>query len=158
MRAITTNWNNSAYASAATFVDKVSGNAVTVPALNPMNHRSMIDSVESGGYIYQPDGLVLDPPWDSEGGPVETEPEDENVYTVTITLDSVPVVGAPVRADSSDPDVISVSPAIGYTNDDGEVDFVVTSVADGGEDVTFACGTINEFVSFSVTTPEPEEE
>jgi hypothetical protein len=52
MREITTNWNNAAYSLSATFVDKITGNAVTIPALNPMNHRSMIDSVESGGYSF----------------------------------------------------------------------------------------------------------
>jgi ABC-type antimicrobial peptide transport system permease subunit len=85
MRAITTNWNNSAYALSATFVDKVSGNAVTVPALNPMNHRSMVDSVESGAYIYQPDELTV------SDETLATAPEDEDEVTVTVNLDSVPV-------------------------------------------------------------------
>jgi hypothetical protein len=134
MRAITTNWNSSAYASAATFVDKVSGNAVTVPALNPMNHRSMVDSVESGAYIYQPDELTV------SDETLATAPEDEDEVTVTVNLDSVPVAGAPVRATSADPAVVTVSPALAYTDENGEVVFTVVSVDDGEEDITFACG------------------
>jgi hypothetical protein len=147
MRAITTNWNNSAYALSATFVDKVSGNAVTVPALNPMNHRSMIDSVESGAYIYAPDSVVSDP------ATLSTEPDDEDVVTVTVELDSVPVVRAPVRATSADPAVVTVSPALAYTDENGEVTFDVVSVADGVEDITFSCGNVSDTTEVTVATP-----
>ena len=149
MRAITTNWNNSAYALSATFVDKITGNAVTIPALNPMNHRSMIDSVESGGYIYAPDSVVSDP------ATLATEPDDVDTVTVTVELDSVPVVGAPVRAVSADPTVVTVSPFIGYTDDNGEVDFTVTSIDDGVEDITFSCGNVSDTTEVTVTTPSP---
>ena len=149
MRAITTNWNNSAYALSATFVDKITGNAVTIPALNPMNHRSMIDSVESGGYIYAPDSVVSDP------ATLATEPDDVDTVTVTVELDSVPVVGAPVRAVSADPTVVTVSPFIGYTDDNGEVVFTVTSIADGVEDITFSCGNVSDTTEVTVTTPSP---
>ena len=147
MRAITTNWNNSAYALSASFVDKVTGNAVTVPALNPMNHRSMVDSVESGAYIYTPDSVA------ASTNALATEPEDENVVTVTVELDSVPVVGAPVRAVSADPAVVTVSPALAYTDDNGEVDFTLVSVADGVEDVTFSCGNVSDLTEVTVATP-----
>jgi hypothetical protein len=149
MRAITTNWNNAAYALSATFVDKITGNAVTIPALNPMNHRSMIDSVESGGYIYAPDSVVSDP------ATLATEPDDVDTVTVTVELDSVPVVGAPVRAVSADPTVVTVSPFIGYTDDNGEVDFTVTSIDDGVEDITFSCGNVSDTTEVTVTTPSP---
>jgi hypothetical protein len=149
MREITTNWNNAAYALSATFVDKITGNAVTIPALNPMNHRSMIDSVESGGYIYAPDSVVSDP------ATLATEPDDVDTVTVTVELDSVPVVGAPVRAVSADPTVVTVSPFIGYTDDNGEVDFTVTSIDDGVEDITFSCGNVSDTTEVTVTTPSP---
>ena len=149
MREITTNWNNSAYSLSATFVDKITGNAVTIPALNPMNHRSMIDSVESGGYIYAPDSVVSDP------ATLATEPDDVDTVTVTVELDSVPVVGAPVRAISADPTVVTVSPFIGYTDDNGEVDFTVTSIDDGVEDITFSCGNVSDTTEVTVTTPSP---
>ena len=149
MRAITTNWNNSAYALSATFVDKVSGNAVTVPALNPMNHRSMIDSVEAGAYIYAPDSVVSDP------ATLATAPDDEDVVTVTVELDSVPVAGAPVRAVSADPAVVTVSPTLAYTDENGEVTFDVVSVADGVEDITFSCGNVSDTTEVTVATPGP---
>jgi hypothetical protein len=147
MRAITTNWNNAAYAQTATFVDKVSGNAVVIPALNPMNHRSMIDSVESGSYIYQPDSVSTDP------GTLAPAPDDEDVVEVTVTLDSVAVAGAPVRASSDDEDVATVSPAIAYTSEAGTVQFTVTSVADGEATITFACGNESDTTVVTVTTP-----
>lgn len=147
MRAITTNWNNPAYASSATFVDKVTGNAVVIPALNPMNHRSMIDSVEAGAYVYQPDGFTL------SDTTLATAPDDEDVVTVTVTLDSVPVSGVAVTAVSDDVDVATVSPAIAYTDEAGEVAFDVTSVADGVANITFTCGTATDDCEVTVTTP-----
>ena len=148
MRAITTNWNNAAYAQSATFVDKVSGNAVVVPALNPMNHRSMVDSVEAGAYVYQPDAFLV-----SEAT-LATAPEDEDVVTVTVTYDSEPVSGVAVKAVSDDVEVATVSPAMGYTNELGEVEFTITSVDDGVAEITFSCGTATDVTEVTVTTPD----
>lgn len=148
MRAITTNWNNAAYAQSATFVDKVSGNHVVIPALNPMNHRSMIDSVESGGYIYQPDLVAVDE------ATLATAPEDEDVVEVTVTLDSAAVFGAPVKAVSDDVEVATVSPALAYTDEEGKVSFTVVSVDDGVAEITFSCGTESEVTEVTVTTPD----
>ena len=148
MRAITTNWNNAAYALEATFVDKVTSNAVVIPALNPMNHRSMVDSVESGAYVYQPDGFSL------SDETLATAPEAEDEIIVTVTLASVGVSGVAVKAVSDDTDVATVSPALGYTNEDGEVLFTVVSVADGEATISFTCGTETDDCVVTVTTPE----
>lgn len=149
MREITTNWNNAAYALSATFVDKITGNAVVIPALNPMNHRSMIDSVDAGAYIYAPDSVSVDQ------STVAFNVGDTDVLTVTVELDSNPVEGAPVRATSADPDVVTVSPSVGYTDANGEVVFTVEGIDDGAEDVTFNCGNVSDTTTVTVTTPGP---
>jgi hypothetical protein len=148
MRAITTNWNNAAYALEATFVDKVTGNAVVVPALNPMNHRSMVDSVEAGAYVYQPDSIVADP------ATLALAPEDTDEVAVTITLDSVPVSGVAVLSGVDFPEFATVSPSLAYKGDDGVAVFTVTAVDDGVATVIFTCGTITDDTEVTVTTPE----
>jgi len=147
MREITTNWNNAAYSLSATFVDKITGNAVTIPALNPMNHRSMIDSVESGGYIYQPDGIVADETT------LALEVGDDSTVEITVTLDSVPVFGAPIRVFFDTPDIVSVDKTLAYTNELGKISFVLTADDDGSVEVFYECGGIAASTIVTVTQP-----
>ena len=107
----------------------------------------MVDSVEAGAYVYQPDGFVL------SDTTLATAPDDEDVVTVTVTLDSVPVSGVAVTAASDDTDLATVSPAIAYTDESGVVSFDVTSIADGVANITFTCGTATDDCVVTVTTP-----
>lgn len=136
MRSITTNWNSSTYNNATTFVDKISGSSVTIPANTPVNVRSMIDSVESGGYIYQPDGVVVNQET------LSTAVDDEDVVVVTITNSAVPVAGAPITVTFAETTIVSVSPMFAYAAANGTASFTITSLASGSAEVFFNCGDI----------------
>lgn len=135
MRSITTNWNNSAYNSAGTFVDVKSNVTVTIPANTPVNFRSMVDSVESGAYVYNPDTLDASPATTTKAA-TQTQ-----VVTVTVTLSAVGVENAPIRAVSSDVTKATVSPAFANANASGVATFTITAVATGSATITFTSGT-----------------
>lgn len=144
MRSITTNWNNSAYNSATTFLDKATGTSITVAANTPVNVRAMIDSVEAGAYTYAPDSLVADP------ATLSTVADDVDTVTVTVTLSAAAVDGAPISAASDDVAVATVSPAFANANSSGEYVFSVTSVASGSATITFTCGAQTDTVAVTV--------
>lgn len=145
MRTITTNWNNSAYNNQTIFVDFASGSTVTVPAGNPVNVRSMYDSVGAGSYFVNPSAINVDE------ATLSTAPEDES--EVVATVDDG-VVGALVTAVSDDEEIATVSPASGRVGPDGAFTFTVTSVADGEATITFTCGTRTDTTVVTVATPE----
>jgi uncharacterized protein YjdB len=148
MRTITTNWNNSAYNSQTIFVDNASGNTVTIPANTPVNVRSMVDSVESGSYQYNPDAITRNP------STLSIDIGDTGTSTATVTLDSVGMSQFPVKAVSGTPAVATVSPALGRTLANGTVVFTVTGVSAGEATVTLTAGTRTTTVVVTVTDPE----
>jgi len=145
MRAITTNWNNSAYNSAGTFLDRKTGTSVTIPANTPVNFRGMVDSVESGAYSYAPDTVVADP------GTLAPSVEDVDVVEVTVTLSSVAVDGAPIKAVSDDVEVATVSPAFANANSQGKYIFTITSIAEGEATITFTSGSQTDTCAVTVS-------
>jgi hypothetical protein len=147
MRDLTTNWNASAFYSQTVFVDKTTGNTMTVGANRPVDVRTMFDSVQAGQYTTDPDSVSADP------STVSSEPTDEDVIVVTVETDSDGVGFFPVKAESDDTDVATVSPAVGFTKADGTVEFTITSVADGSATITFTAGTNTDTVAVTVATP-----
>ena len=145
MRSITTNWNSSAYDSAGTFIDVKSGNSVTIPANTPVNFRAMVDSVESGGYVYAPDTLTATP------ATIASAPTDVDTVTVNVTLAAAAVENAPVKATTSNEAKATVSPAIANTDASGNYIFTITSVAAGEATITFTCGSVSDTTVVTVT-------
>jgi uncharacterized protein YjdB len=145
MRSITTNWNNVAYNSAGTFVDVTSGVSVTIPANTPVNFRSMVDSVESGAYVYAPDALDATPATTTKAA-AETQ-----AVTVTVTLNSVGVENAPIKAVSSDVTKATVSPAFANANASGVAIFTITAVASGSATITFTSGAQSDTTVVTVS-------
>ena len=144
MRSITTNWNNSAYNSAGTFVDVISGNTVTIPANTPVDFRALVDSVENGAYVYNPDSVVASP------DTLSTAADDVDTTTVTVTLSSVAVENAPILAASDDEGVATVSPAKANADASGQYVFTITSVASGSATITFTSGTATDTLAVTV--------
>lgn len=145
MRSITTNWNNTAYNSAGTFVDVISGNTVTIPANTPVDFRALVDSVENGAYVYNPDTLTATP------ATIASAPDDVDTVVVNVTLSSAAVENAPIKASSSDVTKATVSPAIANADASGNYTFTVTSVAAGSATLTFTSGTATDTVAVTVT-------
>ena len=145
MRSITTNWNSSAYDSAGTFVDVISGNTVTIPANTPVNFRSLVDSVESGSYIYAPDALTATP------ATVASAPLDKDTVVINVSLSAANVENAPVVATTSDATKATVSPTIANTDKSGNYTFTITSVAAGEATITFTCGAVSDTTVVTVT-------
>lgn len=144
MRSITTNWNNSAYNSAGTFVDVISGNTVTIPANTPVNFRAMVDSVEAGAYVYNPSSVVANP------DTLSTVEDDVDTTVVTVTLSSVAVENAPIKASTSNAAVATVSPAKANANASGQYTFTITSVGSGSATITFTSGTATDTLAVTV--------
>jgi hypothetical protein len=134
MRSITTNWNNSAYNSATTFLDRATGISVTVPANTPVNVRAMVDSVDAGAYTYAPNALVATP------ATIASAEDDVDTVAVAVTLTSVGVAGAPIKAVSDDVEVATVSPVFANADSSGNYTFTITSVAVGEATITFTSG------------------
>lgn len=144
MRSITTNWNNSAYNSAGTFVDVISGNTVTIPANTPVDFRALVDSVENGAYVYNPDTVVANP------DTLSTVADDVDTTVVTVTLSAAAVENAPILASSDDVAVATVSPAKANADANGQYTFTITSVASGSATITFTSGTATDTVAVTV--------
>lgn len=144
MRSITTNWNNSAYNSAGTFVDTISGVSVTIPANTPVNFRAMVDSVEAGAYVYAPDTTTVTP------DTLSTVADDVDTVTVAVTLSAAAVKNAPIFATTDDATVATVSPAKANADANGQFVFTITSVASGSATITFTSGATSDTVAVTV--------
>jgi hypothetical protein len=147
MRSITTNPNNAAFNSSTVFVDGRTGNTLTVGANRAGDVRTMYDSVDSGTYRFDAGTISADP------ATLSTAPEDSDTVTVTVQINSVDVVGYPVKASSDDTDIATVTPHLGFTKDDGTVTFTVVSVADGEATITFTAGSKTDTTVVTVATP-----
>jgi hypothetical protein len=149
MRTITTDYNNSAYASATKFTCVYSANGLTVAAGNPVNVRSMFDSVGAGDYVASATSMEID----SE----TSTPDVDGTDTITITakISTTATAGIPVRAISDDPTVATVSPALARTKANGTVDFVITAVGADTEEATITFKTYGaDDVTCAVTITE----
>jgi hypothetical protein len=145
MRNLTTDWNNAAYSNETVFVDKLTGNAMTIPANKAHAVRAMFDSVQAGAYLTNVDSISADP------DAIASAEDDEDTVTVTVQFDGSDVAGFPVKANSDDTDVATVAPLFAYTNADGEASFVITSVAAGSATITFTAGTNTDTTAVTVS-------
>ena len=145
MRDLTTNWNNAAYNDETVFVDIASGLTMTIGANNPVNVRSMFDSVQAGTYFVNPTSIAV------SDETLASDVSDEDEVTVTLT----PVTGfVRVTASTDDGTVATVSPAVVRTLVDGTAKFTITSVGAGVATITFTCGTRTATTVVTVTDPE----
>ena len=156
MRTLTTDWSNSSYADAATFLDRRAGTFVTIPAATPVDSRSMADSVIGGDYVtfaYTLDTLTADSAGDAES--VEEEASTDVVVTVKDNPIAMPNIR--ITATSADTDVFTVSPAYAVTDANGQATFTITGVAAGGpENLTFQVASdtsVEKVVAVTVTSP-----
>jgi hypothetical protein len=145
MRTLTTNWNASSFYNETVFVDRASGNTMTVGANSPVRVRTMFDSVQSGAYKIDADSIDADP------ATLSTEPDDEDTVTVTVEVDGDVAAGYPVKAATDDAGVATVSPLLAHTKEDGTAVFTITSVADGEATITFYAGTETDTTVVTVT-------
>ena len=132
MRDLTTDWNNAAYNNQTIFVDIASGQTLTIGANNPVNVRSMFDSVQAGAYFVNPTSITA--------SDTTLATSEDDVDTVTVTLSPV-TAHVLVAASSSNAAVATVSPASVRTLANGTAVFTITSVAAGTATITYTCGT-----------------
>jgi hypothetical protein len=145
MRDLTTNWNNSAYNDQTIFVDIKTGQTLTIGANNPVNVRSMFDSVQAGAYFVNPTSIAV------SDETLATDIADVDQVTVTLT----PVTGhVLVTASSNNGAVATVSPASVRTLANGTAVFTIISVGAGEATITFTCGTRTATTVVTVTDPE----
>ena len=131
MRSITTDYNNSSYNSATKFTDVYSANGVTIAAKNPVNVRSMMDSVGAGDYVLSADTIAID------HATATVAHGSTGTSVITATISSAATAGIPISVTSSDTTKATVSPALVRTKADGTASFTITGVAAGSATLTF---------------------
>lgn len=137
MRTQTTDWNNGAYASATVYVDRQSGNSLSIGANRPHDVRAMELEVAQGNYTANPASIA--------GG---NDINQAASYTQTCTT-GVPY--AAVKASSANTGVVTV-PALTLANASGVASIRYTKVAAGGPvNVTLTCGTRTDTVAVTFT-------
>jgi hypothetical protein len=142
MRTETTDWNNAGYASAKTFVDVQSGNAVAIGANLPQNVRAMELEVQQGEYTAQPDTVA---------GGTDISQSASYSQNCTVTLSAAAVPYAAVKCASANTGVVTV-PALVRCNASGVASIRYTKVAAGGPvNVTLTCGTASDTVAVTFT-------
>lgn len=127
---LTTNWNDSDYATATKFQCRASGNIVTIPANNPDKVRSMQDSCQAGSYAADPS--IINGGGDVAGG---AGPTATISGTASWNATAALVAGAVLSVSSGTPGVGTV-PATVTVGAGGTFSITVTRVGAGTTTIT----------------------
>lgn len=122
MRSITTDYNNSAFYSETKFTDTATANGITIAANKPVDVRALNDSVSAGAFV--PSATSMD----ISAATLTPAPAATANVSITTKISTTATPGIPVKAVSSNPSKVSVSPAVARAGSGGSVMFTVSAL------------------------------